>query len=74
MCNILACKYTVQLIYKLEEEDPFADIDDTVRLGSLIHSAMGGSSCSVEEYVIRLERMLSLCVLTLIVKTGKRIG
>ena len=33
------------------EEDPFADIDDTVQLGSLIDSTMGGSSCSAEEYV-----------------------
>ena len=34
-----------------EEEDPFLDIDDTAQLGSLIHSAMGGSSCSAEEYI-----------------------
>ena len=29
----------------------FFSIEDTVQLGSLIHSAMGGSSCSAEEYI-----------------------
>ena len=44
-----------------------------LQLGSLIQSAMGESSCSAEEYVAG-EDAISLCVLTLIVKTGMRIG
>ena len=47
--GVLSDDFEVQVVG--EEEDPFVDIDDTVQLGSLIQSAMGESSCSVEEYV-----------------------
>ena len=47
--GVLRNDFEVQVVS--EEEDPFADIDDTVQLGSLIHRAMGGSSCSAEEYI-----------------------
>ena len=46
--GVLSDDFEVQVV---GEEDPFVDIDDTVQLGSLIQSAMGESSCSVEEYV-----------------------
>ena len=46
---------------QVKEEDPFVGIDDTVQLGSLIHSTMGGSSCSDEEYVTG-EDALPVCV------------
>ena len=44
--RVLRDDFEVQVV---SEEDPFVDIDDTLQLGSLIHSAMGGSSCSTEE-------------------------
>ena len=47
--GVLRDDFEVQVVN--EEEDPFVDIDNTLQLGSLIHSAMGGSSCSAEEYV-----------------------
>ena len=46
--GVLRDDFDVQAV---SEEDPFVDIDDTAQLGSLIHSAIGGSSCSAEEYV-----------------------
>ena len=42
---------------EVHEEDPFVDIDDTV---SLIHSVMGGSRCSAEEYITG-EEALPVC-------------
>lgn len=47
--GVLRDDFEVQVVS--EEEDPFVDIDDTLQLGPLIRSAMGGSSCSAEEYL-----------------------
>ena len=56
--GVLKDDFDVQVVS--EEEDPLVDINDTVQLGSLIHSAIGGSSCSAEEYVTG-EDDLSVC-------------